>query len=459
MKIRTKLTIQFILVTAIILLTSSVAIYLFSNNYRIDEFYDRLLGKANNTAKLLLDVDEIDAALLYKIEKDNPMSLPNEKIIIFDYKNDILFSTDEENTIKYDSKLLDRIRLKHEYRFSQDEYNVLGYLFTSKYDHFTIIIAATDIYGLNKIENLQKVLLFVNLLSLVLLLYAGWIYSGRALKPISRIINEVNEISASNLHMRLYQGRSKDELEQLAQTFNKMISSLEIAFKSQKYFISNASHELRTPLMSIIGQIEYILLNQRTPEEYETILHSIHEDIKSFSLLLNRLLLLAQTNTDIPKTDDYIVRIDEILWQAYEDIVKRHPDYKVDISMNELLNDDNMTVYGDEQLLKTAFLNLMENACKYSTPPSVSVSMNFSKLGFIIIEFTDEGIGIPEQDIQHIKTPFFRGSNSIQVKGQGIGLSLVDRIVNIHHGAVEIISTLGKGTCVVVKLPQLKKPS
>jgi len=229
MKIRTKLTFQFLGFGAIILLASSIAIYLVSTNYRREDFYSRLLNKAINTAKLLIEVDEIDADLLMRIEKDNPLSLPNEKIIILDYKNKILFSTDEKKILKYDNKLLDQIRLDKEIRYKQDDYEVLGYLFTSKYDRFTVIAGAKDIYGLNKISNLKEVLFYVDIISLILLLCAGWIFSGKALNPISRIIDDVNKISESRLDLRLNEGNRKDELEQLAHTFNKMLGNLEVA--------------------------------------------------------------------------------------------------------------------------------------------------------------------------------------------------------------------------------------
>src|SRR5687768_9496246 len=104
MNIRTRLTLRFFLITAIIMLLASVLIYVLSAEYRKEDFYNRLMNKANNTAKLLIEVDEVDVALLRKIEQDNPVSLPNEKIIIFDYRDTILFSTDEEEIIKVEKR-------------------------------------------------------------------------------------------------------------------------------------------------------------------------------------------------------------------------------------------------------------------------------------------------------------------------------------------------------------------
>lgn len=453
MKIRTKLTLQFLSFTALILLVSSIAIYIISTKYRHEDFYNRLLNKSINTAQLRLEVDEIDNNLLMRLEKNNPLSLPNEKIIILDYKNNILFSTDENSVIKYDKNLLNQIRLDREVRFKQGEYEVLGYLFTSKYDRFAVIAAANDIYGLRNNRNLLKVLLIVDILSLLFLLLAGWIFSGKALKPISVLIKEVDRISESNLYLRLNEGNREDELEQLAHTFNKMLIKLEGAFKTQKNFISHASHELRTPLMAITGQIEYILLKRRSQEEYEDILNSIYLDIKSLNKLTNRLLMLTQTNVETQQAAFVMLRIDEIIWEAYEDLIKLNPGYVANILMNENLNDENMTVKGDDQLLKTAFLNLMENGCKYSDNHTVTVRINLINTDFIGIEIIDQGVGISADELKQILKPFFRGSGIQKIKGHGIGLPLAAYIVGIHNGKLEVTSKPDIGTHIVVRIP------
>jgi hypothetical protein len=119
MNIRSKLTLRFISITAVIILFGSVLIYFFSADYRQDDFYNRLQNKANNTAKLLIEVDEVDVNLLRRIEQDNPVSLPDEKIIIYNFRDSLLFTTDEAEEIRIDQALLDQIRLDDEVRFTQ----------------------------------------------------------------------------------------------------------------------------------------------------------------------------------------------------------------------------------------------------------------------------------------------------------------------------------------------------
>lgn len=457
MNIRTRLTYQFLSIATFIILVSFVAIYFLSRNYRRTDFYERMLKKANITAKLLIEVDEVNTETLYKIERDNPTSLPNEKIIIINYRDSILFSTDDKHILKFDKDLLSRVRLERDVRFRQGEYEVLGFLFTYKYDRFIVLTAATDIYGKKRIANLTKILLLVLSISLLFFWYSGWIYAGKALKPISRIIKEVNEISASSLNLRLHEGSGKDELEQLAHTFNSMLARLEEVFKTQKDFIANASHELRTPLTSITGQLEFILMKPRSQEEYQNTLNSVFEDIRNLNQLSNRLLLLAHASSELPESSFQPVRIDEISWTTREELLKYFPDFDVKIQLADSLDDETLTIPGDEQLLKTAISNLMENACKYSGNHSVTVEIH-SMGPSIFIEFTDTGVGIPAQDIDQITKPFFRGNNVAGNKGTGIGLSLVDRIVKIHHGKLGIESLVDQGTTVTLEFPLSGEP-
>lgn len=459
MDIRKKLTVRFIFIVAIIITLSSFSIYFSSSEYRKDDFYQRLNSKAINTAKLLIEVEEVDAELLKKIEKDNPVSLPNERIIIFNYKNEILYSSDEDQLFQIDSAMLDDIRLENEIFFTQGNYEVTGFLYADQYDRFVIIAGATDIYGLNKLKNLRTILLICFIASILVVSIAGWVYSGKALQPISKVVKQVDAISIASLDRRVDEGNGTDEIAQLAKTFNRMLVRLEKSFNLQKNFIANASHELRTPLTVITGQLEVALLSERNQEEYKKVLQSTLEDIVNLNATSNRLLLLAQASSDTTKKEMQAIRIDEILWQAKDDVNKRYPAYLIKIHFDAALDDEeNLTVTGDEQLLKTALVNVIDNGCKYSENHSINVEVKLEK-SKISLAFKDEGIGVDEEDLRLITEPFHRGKNTNQIKGHGIGLSLVDRIITLHHGTLVIHSKINVGTTVFITLPLKKSKS
>lgn len=453
MEIRKKLLYQFIGIVALILLLSSLAIYFSFSGTRREEFYDRLGSKAKMVAQMLIEIDEINAELLKRIEKNNPVSLPNEKIIIYDYQNNIIYSTDEDHLLNITPELINDVRLTNEVRLKQKPFEIVGQFYTGPYDRFVVFAAATDIFGLGKLTRLRIILLIVFFVSLIIVFFSGRIFASRALNPISNIMSQVNNIGVSNLDARVSEGNGKDELARLAQTFNKMLERLETAFKTQKNFIANASHELRTPLTVITGQMEVILMNARNNEEYRNTIISVLEDIKNLNHISNRLLLLAQASSEFSEADFSLVRIDDILWQASKEILKRHDNYQVHINFSETIDDEfKLTVKGNELLLKTALTNLIDNGCKYSGDYTSEIFVN-NENNHVILHFSDKGIGIPEGEIKMIFQPFYRARNAIHIKGHGIGLSLVEKIITLHKGSISVKSEIMKGTDFTLFLP------
>ena len=435
------------------MIVASIAIYFSSASFRKEDFYNRLRNKANSTAKLLLVANEIDPNRVQSIEKDYPVKLQNEKIIILNFRNDTLYSSDENGEIKIRNEILERIRLFERVTYKQDSYEVIGTLYTAKLDRFVVIAAATDIEGFLHLEKLKIILIVVCLISLLLFFIAGWFYSGRALKPISDVIKKVEEISITSLNLRVFEGNGTDEIGRLAKTFNKMLERLETSFAIQKDFIANASHELRTPLTSINGQLEVLMMKDRSTAEYRSALGSILDDIKSLIDLLNRLLLIARTSAESPLNLNKKIRIDEILWQVQEEMKRFNNEFRINISLdNSLTDSDQMLVVGDEYLLKVAISNIIDNACKYSPDQAVDIKVEHSGK-WIEVVFEDRGIGISEEDIQKVFDPFYRGTNAISTPGSGIGLPLVNQIIKNHNGIIKLSSHIGKGTSVIVRLP------
>jgi signal transduction histidine kinase len=453
MNIRTKLTVTFFCIVIVIVSVISASIYYFSAHYREHDFYRRLKNRAINAAKLLMEFEEVDADLLQRMEKDNPASLPDQYIIIYNYKNEILYSAEANQLIPIDTTLLNKIRLQNEIRYRYKKYEVLGFLFTDKYDRFTVIAAATDVYGLDALKNLRSILFVTFGFSIVFVSMLGWIYSGKVLRPISKIVNDVDNITEVSLDQRLDEGRRKDELGKLAQTFNRMLSRLQTAFFAQKNFITNASHEIKTPITVLSGEIEVTLLQPRTNEYYIKVLRSVLDGIKGLNKLSTQLLLLAQTSADHPEKRFTPIRIDDILWAVKEELTKVHPHYKIDILFNLTLNHDLLVIEGDEELLKVLVMNLMDNACKYSENHQVIVTLKSDEKTNIILDFSNSGIGIVHEDLEKIFAPFFRGKQHKKVKGFGIGLPLAKKIVELHSGKIAVESTPHKKTQFIITLP------
>jgi signal transduction histidine kinase len=453
MQIRTRLTLQFLLSGGAIMIIASVAIFYASVGFRQDDFYTRLKDKARNTAKLFLVVHEMDVALVNSIQNENPVKFHNEKIIILDAKNDTIYSTDENREIELTKDILDQVRSGAKVDYVQDPYEVLGTLYAAGNDQYVVMAAATDPEGSIYLSKLRIILVIVCLISLLLFFVTGWLYSGRALKPISDVVKKVEEITITSLDLRINEGNGTDEIGRLAKTFNNMLERLETAFAMQKVFIANASHELRTPLTSINGQLEVLMMKERSAPEYKNALASVLDDIRSLIDLSNRLLLIARTSAEGPVNFSQQVRVDEILWQVREEMLRFNSNYHIQISIDPSFTDYNqMMVSGDESLLKIAVSNLIDNACKYSEDHKVLVKLQYieNQIGVI---FEDRGIGISQEDLSRVFEPFYRGKNTLAHKGTGVGLPLVNQIIKNHNGRLKISSEINVGTVVTILFP------
>ncbi len=430
-----------------------LAIYYLTASSRKENFYDRLTNRVWNISRLLFNTPGYDADRIRRIERNNPFRMQNEKIIVIDFNNEIIYSSDETGEIELRNDVIERVRLSEKVRYRQAPYEVLGVLYVTDLQRFVVIAAATDTEGLVYLNKLRFIMLIACLVSLIMFFMAGWVYSGRALKPISNVIEQVEDISITSLNLRIPEGIGTDEIGRLAKTFNRMLERLEKSFSMQKDFIANASHELRTPLTSINGQLEVLVMKDRTSDEYKTALVSVLDDIESLIDLSNRLLLIARTSAEGPVNFTEKIRIDEILWQAREEMSKFKTDYNINISIDDSLTDSNqMMVTGDEYLIKVAVTNIIDNACKYS--PDKTVIINLLQSGKCIeIIFEDKGIGIPENDLQKVFEPFYRSENAQSIAGSGIGLPLVNQIITNHNGEIEITSIPAEGTIVKIKLP------
>lgn len=453
MNIRLRLTILFAVLVASIMLVFSLSVYYLYDQFREQEFNNRLQEKALTTVRLLEDVGGITEELLHAIDRNNLTTMYKEEVTVYNAQNQVVYDSGKEPS-PVTADLLARIRSGKVFRQQDGEKEIIGVRYIDKKKQKLVVMAyAIDLYGFSKLERLQNILITGWVVSLFLVLLAGWFFAGDALRPVSEIIEQAKNISATNIHERLKAGRQKDELTQLAATFNDLLTRLEGAFKSQRSFVSHASHELRTPLTIMMGQLGVALLQKRTPEAYQDTIKETLEEVKKMRDLVNGLLELARLNDDASQFNFRPVRVDDLLWQAREMLLNLAPNYNIQIEFDEFPEEEKaLEIQGDPSLLQTAFINLMGNGCKYSEDNRINVTLSMQENG-IQISFVDNGIGINELDLPYIFEPFYRAESTQFVKGHGVGLALTKRIVKLHRGNITTISQVGEGTQFFVMLP------
>lgn len=451
MKIRTRLTILFTLVTATILLVFAAIILFSAKENREKEFYALLKKEAVTKANLFLNA-KVNSKTLQDIYRNNRTTLNEVEVAIYNPSFQLLYHDAVDiDVVKETKPMIEEIAKNGEIQFYQKDWQVIGMTYQFQQNTYIITAAAYDGFGYIKFYNLLETCIVVFIISILVLYVAGRFFSKKAFEPIVNMTNKAKMISATNLDLRLDTNQSKDEVSELAATFNKMLNRLENSFDSQKQFVSNISHELRTPLSAIIAELELSTNKERNSEEYKIVILNTLQDAKKLVKLSNSLLDLAKANYDPSEIAFRQVRIDEVLLDARQQVQKSNPNYNIAIHFeNDFEDDSQILVNGNEYLLTVAFINLFENGCKFSKDHQSLVSVSFLE-NKIELRFSDNGIGISPEELAHIFTPFYRGTNKIHADGNGIGLSLTKKIILLHKASISVFSKKEQGTTFIVE--------
>jgi signal transduction histidine kinase len=451
-KIRLKLTFLFATLFGALLLAFALAIYFTNARQREQEYYNRLRQLAITKTSLLLQAG-VQPAVLQLIYKNSLNTLPQEEVAVFDTAFHLLYhDAGDIDKVKETRTMIDSIIAFKEIHFYYEDVQVTGFIYPFKGTTYVITAAARDEDGLARLKALRWELALAFAITIGLTLLAGTFFARKALQPVSKMVDNVSAISASRLDLRLNTGNGRDEIAELAVTFNHMLDRLQQSFEAQKQFVSNISHEIRTPLAAIITETEVAAMKQRSPDQYREALRQILHDARRLSRLSGDLLDLAKASYDPSGISFKELRVDEVLLDARQFILQTNPTWHVVLLFEkEIEEDDRITIPGNEYLLKVAFANLIENAGKFSPDHRCCISIGFHQR-HTLLRFTDSGIGIPAGDLDNIFIPFYRGANKQYAPGNGIGLSLTQRIIHLHQGAITVESQSGKGTTFTITL-------
>lgn len=298
------------------------------------------------------------------------------------------------------------------------------------------------------LNNLKNILVTLYPVILFLLFFISRFLAGKSIIPIQQITDTTNRITKKNLNERVVLPDNKDELYTLSTSINDLLQRIQDAMEREKQFTSDASHELRTPLSVLKGTLEVLNRNPRSEQEYkDKIAYSIKE-IDRMSGIVNQLLLLARLDkSSLTHTQpiQLISAIDEVL-QRHKTAIKEK-DLKV--TLEDLSHEE---VETDPYYLDLILDNLIGNSIKYSFPASnllIQVKKEGSRLECSI---QDQGIGILQEDLQNIFMPFFRSEalSHREIKGNGLGLSIVQKACKLIHSQLKVESRINSGTTVTL---------
>jgi heavy metal sensor kinase len=287
---------------------------------------------------------------------------------------------------------------------------------------------------------------------LVLGSLGGWILARRSLTPIGYIASKAQTMTSKSLSERLIPRGTGDEMDDLIETVNGMISRLEESFKRMAEFTADVSHELKTPLCALKGEAEVLLSRGRGTEEYQEGLAHFIERFDQLNRMINDLILLSKSDSSQVELKMDPVRLD-LLINDMGDIFQVLAEQKgIALKIDPI---HETVIIGDKIRLQQLFTNLIDNAIKF-TPEKGSIWVTSEENGGnVLVKVKDTGIGIPKEEQENIFKRFYRvdKSRSKETGGVGLGLSIVEWIAQAHRGRIEVESELNRGSTFIVYLP------
>ena len=312
-----------------------------------------------------------------------------------------------------------------------------------------IVQVAQTLESVQKTLNrLLKALLVGGPLLIAVAGFGGYFLAARALAPIDHITRTAHRISGEDLSARLNLPATDDEVGRLAATFDAMLARLDESFRRERQFAADASHELRTPLAAMQAILNVIREERRTPEDYEQALADISEEADRLRGLVEDLLRLAHGNTQQLGACE-VVDLSTLLRDVTDSL---RPLAEAKGLILDYHAPDGLTLSGDSDGLIRLFVNLLDNAVKYTKRGSIAVYAEAAN-PMLRVTISDTGIGIPAEHLPRIFDRFYRVDTSRTTYSAGLGLAIALDIAHAHGGTIEASSTVDVGTTFTVLLP------
>jgi signal transduction histidine kinase len=446
MKLRKRIILYFSITFAIVLGITSLIVFFSMAEYREQEFLQRLKEKTTTTLRLLIDVKEIDHDLLQVLDETTINNLYDEKILLFDSDGTIIYSSVDDIAIPFSGELLRKLQSgENEIYYREGEYDVYAHRMDDKGKTFYAIAKANDLYGKGKLKFLSWLLAGSFVLALLLEVAIALYLSKQITEPITQLSIDVSNKNINDLS-RITIPNTNDEIAFLARSFNAMLANVEQSYSYEKNLIHHISHELKTPIAVLISNIERVMTDPNR-ENWKDHFEFQKNGLMQMASVITTLLDISKFETDKDQFLKEQLQIDDIIFEVFESLKQLHPAANFELSMDDRVKDvEELTLKGNKRLLTIAFLNLFKNSIAYSDDQTVKVELLATEK-IISINVINNGSTLAMDEQAKLFDYFFRGKNSRNKIGIGLGLVMVDKIAHLHQGTIEyVVSTQGENS-------------
>lgn len=446
MKLKHRLAIYSILIFSIVIgAVATLTYFAFSRITKAKE-YQSLESKSVLAAIFYLDEDELTFTEHEDIRNQLSKKISRSNIAIFNLQGEQVNGQMERDVYITDDYLKKVYANKNE-SFENKEFFYNGIFYKDNQGDFIVVTRESKAVFNDQIQSLFNILLIALILGLIFIYFFSYFFGYIAYEPINQIIHQIKKRNTTNFHEPLHLKKSYAEVDALIKTYNEFIEQISQTFSIQKNFIDYVSHELRTPIAALLGTLEVTKLKERSISEYQETIHILRQYTEDLELTLDHMMLLSGVKTTIELKQ---IRFDEVLWQVVENSILYH---QANIHVEMRVNDTTLLqLNGNDKLLELALSNIISNAVKYSDNQLVKLIIDCEN-NQLCVFIIDQGIGILHSDLTKVTSNFYRGENTTNYQGKGIGLSMANIIFKLHQISICIYANEPKGTVVKLLFP------
>ena len=432
---------------------SLYVIYVLFSEYREEGFQQRQKAKVNQTIKLLTEYKEMSENLSDIMDKLSIHDFYDERMMIYDSQKDLVYSSlDDLKIYKLKEVLNDLSPATTWIETSEDDYDIIGMYVDVPNTHYYAVSKALDASGFSKLYFLRNTLLAIFSAIVLLVLAVSIFLSKKISKPITDLANHLSNLNFDEDNKEVVIKTSTQEIKNLVDKFNALLTRTNEFMLFQKHAIQHISHELKTPVAILVSELERISSNVKE-DRLKLQLGEQVKKTKSLGDIINVLLQIAKIEAG-QKVPVQTFRVDELLFDVIESLNIINPDFNFEI---EYTNDDFdercLLLHTNKQLLKQAFINLLNNSVSYSSDNKAIVKIDCSSIDNLNISISNAGTIIGKEEEKYLFNHFFRGENSRGKTGFGLGLVLTQRIIAFANGSILYHSEGGNLNIFVVSFP------
>lgn len=457
MSFKLRFALRFTSTVAVILLICFLAIYFLYADFRSNEFSERLQNEGREFygfyKKMLSYESPVELVFFNEIQKN---ILSGEELLILDSSKQIVFSYPESVRATSYKNIIEDLKNNRVVEYEKSGRKYVNVYFPS--NKVNVIVSGIDVAGKEQLSKLRSILIIAYVMSLLITGFLAYWLSASFSAPLLNLAKQMGDFTSIDLKKRIPENAPIAEINLIAGKFNTMLARMEKTFEFQRSFVHHASHELRTPLATMLSHTESALKNILNEEEYRTVLASLKQDQERMIELTNSLLLISQFEQQGFDKSWPICRVDEILYDKISISMKMLPDIGISlVFLNTPSSDHDLTVRGNEALLKSMFSNLIRNGYLYSNNKKVEIFLEIAAKD-ILIHVETKGEHLSEEEREKIMIPFFRGQQARQkASGVGLGLTIVHRILNMHKGSLTYTPMPHQTNRFTVTLPKVEE--